>query len=85
MGFHEWSVLVGPVVSGTTWMNDYEKYSEDGETSFVEDWKMGYGRAEPSIPVSSVPCGGCGALLHCQVFLSYQMYSFLKLYENVTE
>ena len=25
-----------------------------------------HGTADPTIPVSNVPCGGCGALLHCQ-------------------
>lgn len=30
-------------------------------------WKAFYGTADPSIPPSDMPCGGCGALLHCQV------------------
>ena len=25
-----------------------------------------YGTADPAIPVSQIPCGGCGAFLHCQ-------------------
>lgn len=28
-----------------------------------------FGSCDPSIPVSKVPCGGCGALLHCNVSL----------------
>lgn len=47
----------------------------------VENWKrlqrlrkrqsiseddVDYGTPNPNVPVSQVPCGGCGALLHCQ-------------------
>lgn len=49
------------------WMKDYEQYNEVNEND-DEDWrwKGNYGTYDPSIPVSDVPCGGCGALLHCQ-------------------
>lgn len=29
-------------------------------------WDSNYGSPDPSLPVSDVPCGGCGALLHCK-------------------
>lgn len=28
--------------------------------------ELNYGNPDPAVPVSSVPCGGCGAMLHCQ-------------------
>lgn len=50
------------------WMSDYECYEErnlEEENSFPS-WTSEYGTPDPSIDVSSVPCGGCGAFLHCQ-------------------
>lgn len=44
------------------WMSDYEFYDEkslDGRNSY-------FGTSDPNEPVSKIPCGGCGALLHCQ-------------------
>ena len=32
---------------------------------YLED-DVEYGSPDPSIPVSKIPCGGCGAMLHCQ-------------------
>lgn len=49
-------------------MSDYECYEErnlEEENSFPS-WTSEYGTPDPSIDVSSVPCGGCGAFLHCQ-------------------
>ncbi|XP_058444789.1 nitric oxide-associated protein 1 [Malaya genurostris] len=43
------------------WMSDYEYYEEDES----EDRRSFYGTPDPAEPVSSVPCGGCGAMLHC--------------------
>ncbi|XP_058816626.1 nitric oxide-associated protein 1 [Topomyia yanbarensis] len=43
------------------WMSDYEYYEED-ET---DERKSFYGTPDPAEPVSSIPCGGCGAMLHC--------------------
>ncbi|XP_041786446.1 nitric oxide-associated protein 1-like isoform X1 [Anopheles merus] len=42
------------------WMSDFEYYDETEEnvTSF-------YGTPDPNEPASTIPCGGCGALLHC--------------------
>lgn len=44
------------------WMTDYEHYDDAG----TEDWQLNYGTAQPDSEVSAVPCGGCGALLHCK-------------------
>ncbi|XP_063992110.1 nitric oxide-associated protein 1 [Diachasmimorpha longicaudata] len=45
------------------WMTDYEQYNDaDDEDS----WEFNYGTPNRNIPISSVPCGGCGAHLHCQ-------------------
>ncbi|XP_015115197.1 nitric oxide-associated protein 1 [Diachasma alloeum] len=45
------------------WMTDYEQYDdEEDETS----WELNYGTPDRNTPISNVPCGGCGALLHCQ-------------------
>ena len=47
----------------STWMTDYEQYDEN----FNDDSERPVnGTPNPKIPVSSVPCGGCGALLHCK-------------------
>ncbi|XP_023219733.1 nitric oxide-associated protein 1-like [Centruroides sculpturatus] len=36
-------------------------------SSLREDfWNSNYGTPNPSLPVSDIPCGGCGALLHCK-------------------
>uniref|UniRef100_A0A182W613 G domain-containing protein n=1 Tax=Anopheles minimus TaxID=112268 RepID=A0A182W613_9DIPT len=42
------------------WMSDYEYYDEHDQ-----DDRSLYGTPDPSIPAAKVPCGGCGALLHC--------------------
>ncbi|KAK9504598.1 hypothetical protein O3M35_010900 [Rhynocoris fuscipes] len=52
---------------GKRWMNDYEKYTEESEDETgIDEWRFNYGTANPDKPVSNVPCGGCGAFLHCQ-------------------
>lgn len=45
------------------WMTDYENY-DDNDKSNIPD--QNYGTADPTCLISSVPCGGCGALLHCR-------------------
>uniref|UniRef100_A0A2P2I2E8 Nitric oxide-associated protein 1 n=1 Tax=Hirondellea gigas TaxID=1518452 RepID=A0A2P2I2E8_9CRUS len=37
----------------------------DPQKAYDEDQRQ-FGTADPNVPVSNVPCGGCGALLHCQ-------------------
>ncbi|XP_055614065.1 nitric oxide-associated protein 1 [Uranotaenia lowii] len=44
------------------WMSDYEFYEEDEE----DDRSSFYGTPDPKEPVSTIPCGGCGALLQCK-------------------
>jgi hypothetical protein len=52
----------------SNWMSDYEYYDEN-EDGFenLRPWELHYGTPDTSVPISDVPCGGCGALLHCQV------------------
>lgn len=45
------------------WMQDYEHYDEGNENEL--DTHSEYGTPNPNIPVSKVPCSGCGAHLHC--------------------
>ncbi|XP_001599126.2 nitric oxide-associated protein 1 [Nasonia vitripennis] len=46
----------------SSWMTDYEIYDDS-----LEDFQdVKYGTPDPNADVSSVPCGGCGALLHCK-------------------
>ncbi|XP_035730961.1 nitric oxide-associated protein 1-like [Vespa mandarinia] len=44
------------------WMDDYEQYDDMQENS--SDWL--YGSPNENTQISSIPCGGCGALLHCK-------------------
>lgn len=46
------------------WMSDYDLFSEETPDSVSSHGY--YGSSDPDEPVSSVPCGGCGALLHCK-------------------
>ncbi|XP_043529855.1 nitric oxide-associated protein 1 isoform X2 [Frieseomelitta varia] len=43
------------------WMTDYEQFDDS-----LMNWYARYGTPDPNSKVSSVPCGGCGALLHCR-------------------
>lgn len=45
------------------WMVDVEEYDDTLEK---EEWLDNYGTPDPNCSISSVPCGGCGALLHCK-------------------
>ncbi|XP_053601970.1 nitric oxide-associated protein 1 [Plodia interpunctella] len=51
------------------WMTNYEHFDDtliDDDSDDVDtEWVTQYGTPDPSLGVSSVPCGGCGALLHC--------------------
>ena len=55
------------------WMTNYEYFDDTKITSEeLEDraeteneWLNRYGTPDPTVGVSRVPCGGCGALLHC--------------------
>ncbi|XP_012252787.2 nitric oxide-associated protein 1 [Athalia rosae] len=45
------------------WMTDYEQYDD---SAIDQNWQLNYGTPNPNSEVSVVPCGGCGALLHCK-------------------
>lgn len=38
---------------------------DKGSGSESSDWFQDYGTPDISIPPTNIPCGGCGALLHC--------------------
>ncbi|KAJ9597758.1 hypothetical protein L9F63_011366 [Diploptera punctata] len=54
--------------SMSKWMSDYECYNECEELDLENEkpWELNYGTPSVSTPSSNVPCGGCGALLHCR-------------------
>ncbi|XP_011647614.1 nitric oxide-associated protein 1 isoform X1 [Pogonomyrmex barbatus] len=45
------------------WMVDVEQYDDTLQDNI---WLNNYGTPDPNSNISSVPCGGCGALLHCK-------------------
>lgn len=47
----------------STWMSDYEQYDESLTTANPYGC---YGTPNPLSEISSIPCSGCGALLHCK-------------------
>lgn len=56
------------------WMTNYEHFDDStitsesyNESEELDDfsWSRYYGTPDPKVNVSRVPCGGCGALLHC--------------------
>ncbi|KAF2905047.1 hypothetical protein ILUMI_01130 [Ignelater luminosus] len=54
-------------VDFSKWMMDYENYEDCGEEEeAVDKWRINYGTSDPNSIISDVPCGGCGALLHCK-------------------
>ncbi len=45
-----------------------------------------YGSPDPSIPMSKIPCGGCGAMLHCQSpsipgYLPSEIFTICQTYD----
>ncbi|XP_018374772.1 PREDICTED: nitric oxide-associated protein 1 [Trachymyrmex cornetzi] len=47
----------------SNWMVDVEQYDD---TLQDNTWLGNYGTPDPNSSISSIPCGGCGALLHCK-------------------
>ncbi|KAL7290012.1 hypothetical protein TKK_0015743 [Trichogramma kaykai] len=45
-----------------SWMSDYEIYNDAVQNSS----NLMYGTPDPDASITSVKCGGCGALLHCK-------------------
>lgn len=72
--------------SVSNWMSDYECYdeSEDGLGNH-RSWELNYGTSDASVPISDVPCGGCGAALHCQVIsvITYNLDTMFILKLNL--
>jgi hypothetical protein len=68
VGWNQLPVTVMSNTSVSNWMSDYECFDEreDGFENH-RPWELNYGTADASVPISDVPCGGCGAVLHCQV------------------
>lgn len=58
-----------------TWMSDYEQFDD---TLLNVNC---YGTSDPNSKISCIPCGGCGALLHCRDpaipgYLPSELFSF---------
>ncbi|CAH2068095.1 unnamed protein product, partial [Iphiclides podalirius] len=55
------------------WMTNYEHFDDskltalelEDEETLEQEWCKNYGTPDPIVNISQVPCGGCGALLHC--------------------
>lgn len=47
------------------WMINYEYYDDTQLDASEDEWSKRYGTPDPSVGITKVPCGGCGALLHC--------------------
>lgn len=60
---------------GKGWMTDFDNFNDELEDDDESDdsWKVNYGTPDPNSEISDVPCGGCGALLHCKV-IQVQFY-----------
>lgn len=69
------------------WMTYYDNYNDSTNNDLLEEeeitddeWKINYGTADPTSSISNVPCGGCGALLHCKVppRATFRLIGFFK-------
>lgn len=45
------------------WLTDYDKYNDEDIGEISSNY---YGTEDPYSVISHVPCGGCGAFLHCK-------------------
>lgn len=65
------------------WMTSYDNFEYDLEDeqneSELADWSINYGTPNPHSEISNVPCGGCGALLHCKVRNSCNIFLIVFL------
>lgn len=52
-------------LNATNWMEDYENYDER-KNEEISNLEINYGTPDPKSRISNIPCGGCGALLHCK-------------------
>lgn len=56
------------------WMTDYENYDDSiSEEENENNWRLNYGTPDPTSKISKIPCGGCGALLHCKVCIKLKI------------
>lgn len=64
------------------WMVDYDNYDDRYEGVIDDNWKQDYGTPDPKSCISNVPCGGCGALLHCKVNICFIFQLKIKFYNT---
>lgn len=50
------------------WMTAYDNFENDLVDEVERNDEINYGTPDPNSEISNVPCGGCGALLHCKVY-----------------
>lgn len=50
------------------WMTAYDNFENDLVDEVKRNDEINYGTPDPKSEISNVPCGGCGALLHCKVY-----------------
>lgn len=64
------------------WMTAYDNFEndllDDDNDRELNDWTINYGTPDPRSKISNVPCGGCGALLHCKVSISLFILNLSK-------
>jgi GTP-binding protein EngB required for normal cell division len=79
--------ILGPEKSQD--MDDIENLEDEGlevKSQAEQEELFRYGSSDSSIPVSKIPCSGCGAHLHCQDsklpgFISYEIFNGKKFKE----
>lgn len=59
--------IVRKLIKDKHWIPHDPQIASDGLYIDGEVVKTQYGTADEDVPISNIPCGGCGALLHCQV------------------
>ncbi|KAJ8920237.1 hypothetical protein NQ315_011898 [Exocentrus adspersus] len=55
-------------------MTAYDNFENDLIQNEEDTDEINYGTPDPNSEISKVPCGGCGALLHCKVSISPDEY-----------
>lgn len=59
--------VVRELVKNKNWIPHSPEVINDAILVDGKNYNLKYGTVDPEKPVSQVSCGGCGALLHCQV------------------
>lgn len=53
------------------WMVNYDNFDDSLQNDSEEmSTEINYGTPDPNSKISHIPCGGCGAYLHCKVMFS---------------